>query len=535
VVPPASTGQMSVGRKGVSPRRLSVSTAPLHLFLLILVCGAVAIGTYSRLVGITEIGMWTDEFHSLRLSDPSQSISQLFQARVANEGPPLYQLWLFAFRKLAAESEVQMRLVQNLLFAAGVLLLWTRLNPVPGLLVRSIQSAFLLGSYGLIYYSSELRSYSLVIALAIPQSLLLLRVAFALEKGPGIPHGWLTIFALVSVALSLVHYVAAVAVGASFALLAVIVLAAGRRRALLAIVSYGVATCLPVVGWFLASYDSTSVALVHLLGDPVFLVRQIDRFLRLLGGSIAAALCLSILIAATAWTAARALASQGMQAPVEIKAALWLGTLAAATWVIACAFTLAVVPILTMRNLLVTAPAIYLALGFVLGFWLNSNAKVAQAGVAMAILYLMLSTASNLFDFDSDLLNHQQKKDWVASAERLNALDDCTAQPILVVAERVGFYRHYLDGSKNIELVPIGTPNWTALAGTGRIEERVELSAGEVARARELTRSSRCGVKMWHVPIGFVSEEQALDLGARILGAGNFRLDRIGNAILYRG
>jgi hypothetical protein len=443
-------------------------------------------------------------------------------------------MWLFTIRKLDAKSEVHMRFAQNLLFAAGLLLLWTPLNPVPGALVRSIQSAFLLGSYGLVYYSSELRAYSLVISLAIPQSLLLLKVAFALDKEAAIPHRWMIVFALVSVALSLVHYVAAVAVGTSFLVLVVAALAAGRRRSLLTIAAYGLASCLPVVGWFLARYDSSTVALTHLLGDPVFLLRQIDRFLRLLGGSLVAALALSMLIAAAAWTAARTVTLQGTQAPIEIKAALWLGAFAGATWAIACAFTLVAVPIVNIRNLLVTAPAIYLALGCVVGFWLNSNAKVARAGVAMAILYLLLATASTLLEFDSGLLNDEAKKDWVASAERINALEDCTAQPILVVAQRAGFYRHYLDGGKNIELVPIGRPNWTALAGDGRIEERVELLADEAAQARERIRQSDCDVKMWHVPTGFVSEEQALDLGARILGVGNFRLERVGNALLFR-
>jgi hypothetical protein len=513
----------------------SISKIDLYRILLGIACFAVAIGAYCRFRGITQIGMWTDEFHSIRLSDPMKSISHLVDERVGDEGPPLYHLFLYEIRKGGAASEVSMRLIQNLLFFATVLLLWTRINPVPGLLVRAIQSAFLLGSYGLIYYSSELRSYSLGICLAIPQSLLLVRVALALERGPKIPHHWMIVFALVSVALSLVHYVAAVAVGASFAVLAAVALAAGRMRGLLAVVTYGFATCLPVVGWFLASYDSTSGPLAHLLGDPAFLVRQVDRFLRLLGGSIAAALCLSMLIVAAVWSTARAVLSQGTQAPIEIKAALWLGAFVGATWVMSYAFTLAVVPIVSMRNLLVTAPAMYLALGWVIGFWSSSNAKVARTGVAMAILYLLLSAASNLFEFDSGLLNDEAKKDWVASAERINALEDCTGQPILVVAHRVGFYRYYLDGGKNIELVPIGIPHWATQPGVGRLEERVELLEGEAAQARERIRQSNCDVKMWHVPTGFVSEEQALDLGARILGAGNFSLERVGNAILFHG
>ena len=507
----------------------------LDLLLAIVVAMVIISGVYARAVAIAEYGLWNDELHSIRLSDPARSVPELIEERVADEGPPLYHMFLYGIRNLGVGSEWGMRLVQNLLFVGGVLLLWTPLNSWSGVQSRLTQSAFLIGSYGLIYYSSELRAYSLVIALAIPQALLLLKIVFALEKNVGIPHRWMIPFVLVSVALSLMHYVAAVALGASFGLLAGVVLATGRIRDLLVVVAYGFAGCLPVVGWFVAMYDSSAVALVQLLGDPVFLARQIDRFLRLLGGSIVAALCLAMLIAAAAWTTARAMALEGREAPIELKAALWLGMFAGATWVFAYIFTFAIVPIVSMRNLLVTAPAIYLALGFVIGFWWNADDKVARAGIATTIVYFVVSAISNVFGFESQLLNSTQKRDWVASAELINGREECVGQPIVVLANRVGFYRHYIDSDQHIELIAIGTSTTSARAGDGRIEERVELSAGEVAQARERARSSSCDVKMWYVPTGFVSEEDALDLGSRILGAGSFRLERIGNAMLFRG
>jgi hypothetical protein len=502
--------------------------------LLILACVVMAIGAYSRFDSITEIGMWNDEFHSLRLSDPSQSISDLIDARIANEGPPLYQLFLYWVRALGADSEVGMRLVQHLLFVLGIVLLWTGLNPVSGALVRSIQSAFLLGSYGLVYYSGELRSYSLVIFLGLLQVLLFLKIVFALEKSGRPPHLWMTVFAAVSVALSLVHYVAAIAVATSCTLLAAVALSTGRIRTLVSVVAYGLAACLPVIGWFLASYDSSAAALVHLPDDLVFLIRQIDRFLRLLGGSNVAALCLAGLIAAGVWTTVRALIRQGSEASIELRAALWLGTFAGVTWLLAYAFSIAVVPVVSMRNLLVTAPAIYLALACVISDWLkSSDQKIARAGLAMTITYLLSSAASPWLG--RDLLGLHAKKDWVASAERINALEACVAQPIVVVANHVGFYRHYIDGGKRIDLVPMGASAWVARPGDGHMHESVELSDGEVARARELSRWSHCEIKVWYVPTGFVSDEQALDLGAQILGAGNFRLERVGNAMLFRG
>jgi hypothetical protein len=183
--------------------------------------------------------------------------------------------------------------------------------------------------------------------------------------------------------------------------------------------------------------------------------------------------------------------------------------------------------------LLVTAPAIYLALGSVIAFWASSKEKIAHAGVAVTVLYFVLSTPSLLLDRDPLKLN--TKKDWIASAKRINELQECVAQPIIVVALPVGFYRYYIDDSKSIDLVPIGTPRWTARPGDGEMQQWVELSDAEVAQARTVARSSGCGVKMWYVPTGFVSENMALDLGAQILDSGNFELERVGNAFLFRG
>jgi hypothetical protein len=517
------------------PQRLGTGTFHIRLVLIVVACIAVVIGVYSRLDHIAEVGMWADELHSIRLSDPSQSVAQLMEMRVANEGPPLYSLFLYELRRLGISSEAQMRFVQNALFIAGVLLLWTGLNPVSGALVRWIQSAFLIGSYGLIYYSSELRSYSLMIFLGTVQALLFLRIVLAFQKDAGIPHLWMIVFAVTSVALSLVHYAAAVAVGTSFVLLAGVGFATGRIRRLFTVAMYALAACLPVIGWFLATYtyEAGEAGVRHLISDPVLLVRQLDRFLRLLAGNVAAALCLAMLIASGAWTVVRVLRRESLETPIELRAAQWLGALALATWVMAYAFTIAVVPIVSMRNLLVTAPAIYLALACVIAFWLKSNRKIARAGIATSIIYFLLSAASSSFEFDPKLLNAEAKKDWVVSAQLINGRQECAGEPIVVIANRVEFYRHYIDSSRGIKLIPIGTSVATARPGDGRMEERVELFEDEMAQARELLGSSNCGVKMWYVPTAFVSEQQALNFGEQVLGAAKFRLGRVGNAMLF--
>jgi hypothetical protein len=518
-------------------QRLSTGTSRISISLVIMVLAwiVIVIGTYLRLNNIVEMGMWTDELHSIRLSDPSRSIAQLLEVRVANEGPPLYSLFLYEVRRLGAPSEAQMRFVQNALFIAGVLLLWTGLNPLSGALVRGVQSAFLIGSYGLVYYSSELRSYSLMISLGIVQALLFLRIVLALQKDTSTPHLWMMAFAVTSVVLSLVHYAAAVAVGSSFVLLAGVGFATSRMRGLFTVAMYGLVACLPVIGWFLATYEAGEGGVSHLISDPVLLARQIDRFLRLLGGSVAAALCLAMLIACAAWTVVGGLTRKGADAPIELRAAQWLGAFALATWAMAYAFTILIVPIVSMRNLLVTAPAIYLALASVLAFWAKSNQKVARVGIATSVMYFLLSAGSSSFELDPKLLNAEAKKDWVVSAQLINGLQECAGEPIVVIANRVEFYRHYIDNSRGIELIPLGTSVATARPGDGRMEERVEVLADEMAPARQLLGSSDCSVKMWYVPTAAISDKDASALGEQILGAGSFRLDRIGNAMLFRG
>jgi mannosyltransferase len=511
---------------------LSVRMSFLQRAFLIVVCVAIAIGIFARAATIVEVGMWNEELHSLRLSDPARSVPELIEARVAQEGPPLYQMFLYATRKLGGDSEAKMRLVQNVVFMIGVLLLWTQLNPVPGVQVRLIQSGLLIGSYGMVYFSSELRSYALIIFLAIPQSLLLLRILLTLERGAEISHRSMAAFAIVSGALGIVHYVATVAVATSFALLAMVALAKRDGRGVLMVMSYGLAACAPAVVWFVATRDPTAFEIRHVLADPTFMVRQIDRFFRVLAGSIAGALCLAILAAAAAWTAVRAL-RQGSDAPLELKAALWLGAYAVATWLAAFAVTILIVPVANMKTLLVTAPPIYLGLACVISFWLKSGQKIARSGVAVALLYLVIAALSTLFEFEPNLLNLTGKKDWVVSAQVINELEECVAQPIVVVANRAEFYHHYIDRSKNIDLVPIGIYEITVLPGGAGMEERAELRDDEVIQARELARTSNCGVKMWYVPTAVVSEKYAMELGEQILGGGNFKLERVGDAMLF--
>jgi hypothetical protein len=187
----------------------------------------------------------------------------------------------------------------------------------------------------------------------------------------------------------------------------------------------GLVTCLPVTARVLATQLSADNHPVGLLADPAFLVRQIDRFLHLLSGSIAAGLLLTILIAGAGWATVRAVMRQGAETPVELEAALWLGIFAAATWLIAYALTIVVLPIVSMRNMLVTAPPIYLALACVIACWSRANGRTARAGIAMTMLYILLSAASPLIEHDP--LKLSSKKDWIASAERINELDECVA------------------------------------------------------------------------------------------------------------
>jgi hypothetical protein len=114
-------------------RQSSITGDGLRLALLVLACIAIAIGTHARLASVSERGLWYDELHSVvRLSDTSLSRSDLIRERLSNDPtPPLYYLILYELKTLGVHSEFHMRLAQNLLFAAGVLLLWTRLNPIP--------------------------------------------------------------------------------------------------------------------------------------------------------------------------------------------------------------------------------------------------------------------------------------------------------------------------------------------------------------------------------------------------------------------
>ncbi len=186
------------------PRLLSLSAAaPLAAGVLTLVAFALRVWTLGR------ASLWLDE--GLSLYYVNRPLTDLFPTLAREDfHPPLYYLLLQGWIHIAGTSEFALRFLSLML---GVLLVpigyatlreiyRPRGRPSLDLALAVPGSALIMLSPILIYYSQEVRMYSLVACLALLSVLTLLRAA----RLDG--HGWRPwlVFALVTTALFYTHY-----------------------------------------------------------------------------------------------------------------------------------------------------------------------------------------------------------------------------------------------------------------------------------------------------------------------------------------
>lgn len=115
-----------------------------------------------RLIGLTYQSYWNDELISAAISDPANNLMQVIAVRLA-EGthPPLFNIALWAWYSIVGYSELSGRLLSALAGIAGVaammVLGWRLFSERVALLAGALTAV----NYGLVYYSQEVRSYSL--------------------------------------------------------------------------------------------------------------------------------------------------------------------------------------------------------------------------------------------------------------------------------------------------------------------------------------------------------------------------------------
>jgi len=147
-----------------------------YFFLFILFTGILL-----RIININFNSFWIDELFSINMALKS-SIPDIIEECRNDVHPPLFNLILFFYVKIAGDSETASRLLSavfGILSATGVYLLATALfNSKRALAVMIMFSV----AYLPVYYSQEVRSYSLLLLLAIFANYFFLKAFILTEK-----------------------------------------------------------------------------------------------------------------------------------------------------------------------------------------------------------------------------------------------------------------------------------------------------------------------------------------------------------------
>lgn len=145
-------------------KQISIKYAPLLLI--------VAFGTVLRIFDLLSKSLWYDEVFSVGVSDPNNSLSEVFYKTVEDVHPPLYQILLWLVFQVFGYGEWEARLL-SVFFGVALLpamyCLGRKLfNQRVGLIAALLSSV----NFVFIAFSRDARSYSLLVFLGVVSFLL---------------------------------------------------------------------------------------------------------------------------------------------------------------------------------------------------------------------------------------------------------------------------------------------------------------------------------------------------------------------------
>lgn len=219
---------------------------PSSTRLWVAVAAITMAGLTLRLYRLGTQSFWFDEVQTLEIAKLSWGEIALRAYR-----PPLYHYLLSAWSSLVPETEFALRLLSALIGAATPLALYLAGRRLFGEAVGLVSAALAAVSPALIWYSQELRMYSL---LAL-EYVVLLWLWTRLESGvSGRSHVAWSAFVAVEVASLYTHYFAIPFLGWLVAIGAARLWAAGRRMSLLSLLASQAAAAVAFVPWLLVVY-----------------------------------------------------------------------------------------------------------------------------------------------------------------------------------------------------------------------------------------------------------------------------------------
>lgn len=165
-------------------------------FWLLLIC---VMGTWLRLNELDAKGLWFDELHSIIPTAPSNSVYSVIEYAKSDQ-PPLFFLSLHGWFQIFPYNEFYGKLLCVLFGALGIPAMYYLGLELGGRKVGLTGAAMIAANIFHIYYSQELRFYSLLFLLSCLSCLFLARFF----RNPS-RYNWF-IFFLLSVAILYTHY-----------------------------------------------------------------------------------------------------------------------------------------------------------------------------------------------------------------------------------------------------------------------------------------------------------------------------------------
>ena len=169
----------------LNPARMVVDIKRFGLLKIAVFLTIIQIGIFIRLVRIPALTMWSDEYHTFEIV--KIPLTQILTGQYNELNPPLYFGLLKIFLKIFGKSENVMRSFSLLCAIFSLFLLFLLSRELLKGFFPSIGALLLFTFHPMfIYYSTEIRSYSLLVLL----SLISFYCLFKYRNNPKHPIGW---------------------------------------------------------------------------------------------------------------------------------------------------------------------------------------------------------------------------------------------------------------------------------------------------------------------------------------------------------
>ncbi len=445
---------------------------------VVLLMAVVAAGSCLRLIGLGHESLWNDELSSWYRSSFS-TIGQVVDLGVKPDvHPPGYQILLFCAMRVTGDSETALRFPSA---AAGILTI-----PVLFLIGRRLfgasagllASALLAVSPSHIWLSQEARPYALLILLVCLSVLLLIRLLAHAKKGERASLAELSAFVLLGILLEYTHYFGLLVFLFEAAALLGVSLVLRRGRLLAAAV--GLVPMVFFLPWL-------PVALAQGSGGSYIALPSLKTFyslvLQYMGWSKVLTVILLLMVPAglvMRYCFSRArdwLHTRELLVPI-----LWL----AAPFLVSLAVSLASVPVFSVRNMMISLPAVFLLLA--VSTHVVFPAPGSRLIASSVLILLFLFTLFFVRKHYSEPHRHQFRE--VASYVVDLGMDPGSTV-IAASAWNEAYFDYYLDR-----------------AGTGERVDLLSTGPGDIQRISDLIESRDAGflVLVW----GLLEPEQSL-------------------------